>query len=182
VGDFLQRYDRLVQARVLARPGGRDHFARGDSDCYLADGGAQCSWTVVAVVDGEALFDITIHNGATRRDRVSWTPSQPRPGGNALISELFAAEGEAEVWARERHRLDLWDWIPGAPRAAAGPGTQVTVRPHDELDGAWLVETPQGPFVWMPVNGRNLVTCASGTLPGRDYLDALFVRAPEIGS
>ncbi len=191
LGDFLQLYDALVQAKLLARPVGRA-LSRGDSNCYLAADGAACSWTVTAAIEDEApIIDLKIVPPTPGGDKlevsVAWDPetfpADDYPDTCArYLAELFAAQEAADVWQAHRHLLDLWDWNVGQPVAAIGsglPGDGVVVRPHDEIADSWLVETPRGAFVWWQAGGMNLVTAAAGgSLPG-DYLRSLFLREPS---
>jgi len=182
VGTFLQRYDRLLAAEILARPGGRERLSRGDSETYLGEGGVQVAWTVEAVVEGLALLAITVFRPAGRSEHtVAFDVASRRPAGaeepalEPALEDLFAHKTPAAVWQTHRACLDLWDWNVGLAHGASG----VVVHALDVSAGVWLVETPDGSFEWTPVRGRNLVAPASGKMPPRTAINALFCTPPE---
>lgn len=193
LGDFLQQYEMFRQARVLSRPDGRNILRRGDCDVYTTnDGYATVTWSVASLdrLSGDAIFRVTIDDcraGAPgpRHASVLWNvrdrkypdlvlPADAAPLDASAICELFGASG-----ADGGHPLDLWDWNAEQPVRVDSLGNTATVRRHNELDDAWLVETPKGVFTWTPIDGRNLVSPASGPMPSADYLRILFARRPE---
>ena len=166
LGDFLQVYDRMIQAKYLARPVSREHLSRGDSETYIASDGSVCAWSVTAVVEEVTIIAVTI--GRLGRSKspaseysIAWDrrgPPLPSEEKDPALVELFAAGDSKDAWLANHHYLDLWDWNVGQPIAASGSGhpcAGVSVIPHDEIAGTWLVETPHGAFTWAFAEGRN---------------------------
>lgn len=183
IGSFLQRVDRLLQAEVLARPTGREDLSRGDSETYLAAACTQVAWVVTAVVEGTAILSIKVlhptdgvseHSAAV--DVATRAPIDAGEHKDPAVAALLTEATPATVWQSHRHLLDLWDWNAGLAHGTSG----VTVHAHNELDGAWLVETPTGSFEWTPVGRRNLVAPASGAMPTEAAIRALFHSPPEL--
>ena len=191
LGDFLQIYEVFHQLRVLSRPGGRNILRRGDSDVHeTEDGRLSVSWSVDSLdhQSGDAIFQVTVGECRTavsshRHASVLWNVRVRGPpeivslaegGAESAVRDLFDDSG-----AGGGHPLDLWDWNAEQAVRVDSLGNVVTVRQHNEIGDAWLVETPKGVFTWAPIGGRNLVSPASGPMPGADYLRTLFVRSPE---
>lgn len=170
VGDFMRTYSTLQQLEVMSRPQGRTSLARGDGDWHNSS-----EWVVTAVVDAQALITVTVPriNGPTTL-LVSCNaadPSSLSAGGGAV----FEPSNSASAWARHRHCLDVWDWNSGREIASGA-----VVHPHSDLAGAWLVETPNGNFVWMVIGGMNHAQPSTGLMPTDSEIRALFVVAPTI--